>query len=895
MLSARGSELERDFPFAVVRQLLEPVVRDEHFAGAAALARPVLRGVGGEQDAGSALHGLYWLAANLAEERPLLVLVDDIHWADLASLRWLAYLAQRLDGLAVSLVAAARPAEAGEGQPVLDDLAHNPSIEVLEPRGLSAAAVGRAIASALGEPERRLHRRLRAGHRRQPVPARRAAARAARPSPRPPPTRRWSSARPRAPSAAPRSPACAACHPAATALARAVVILGDGAEPALAAALAELDATTASRAADALEEAAILAARAARRVRRRWRAASAAGAARAARPARRSSIRSCASPSTRSSRPATARAATRRAAQLLTEAGADAERVAIHRHEGDPAGDPEAVRVLREAAASARRRGATEVALSHLRRALREPPTPEDERGVKRELGAAELQAGAYDAAAEHLAVAAAGDPHVAVELGAALQLANRPVEAVAALSRAIDALGDDERELGLLLQATRGAASQGNRAAAELARAAGFRFGAPVDAPADARRAAVRRRPRLPRGDDAATPPRRASSPCARSTCSTIPGPGVPAVYVTPLALLFSGALVEATREFTRLLDWAREHGSFLSFVQGSHLRAGAWWRRGNLAEAEADAENAARAPELHGPPGRARAGRDPPVQDDVEGAERLWHDARPRAGPDVRPRRGRHPPDPRARARRDRPPEEALAEFLACGEMEDAWGIRTPAHSTWRSDTVRLLTTLDRVDEALALADEDVARCARRFGDPRPLGIALRAAGRRRDEGARAAPTRSRCSRSRSRCCGPRPRGSSSRSRCSSSAPRSAAPGAAPRRATRCARRSSSPPSAARPRSPRRAHDELVAAGARPRRDPIESRSRLTASEARVAQDGGRGHDQPRDRAGAVPDREDDRGPPHEHLPQARHRLALAARRALSGKVSGAPPTSG
>ena len=95
-----------------------------------------------------------------------------------------------------------------------------------------------------------------------------------------------------------------------------------------------------------------------------------------------------------------------RAAQLLTEAGADAERVAIHRHEGDPAGDPEAVRVLREAAASARRRGATEVALSHLRRALREPPTPEDERVVMRELGAVELQSAQYEAAAEHLAAA---------------------------------------------------------------------------------------------------------------------------------------------------------------------------------------------------------------------------------------------------------------------------------------------------------------------------------------------------------------------------------------------------------------------------------------------------------------------------------------------------------
>src|SRR4051794_41559191 len=37
VLSARASELERDFPFAVVRQLLEPVVTDAHFTGAAAL------------------------------------------------------------------------------------------------------------------------------------------------------------------------------------------------------------------------------------------------------------------------------------------------------------------------------------------------------------------------------------------------------------------------------------------------------------------------------------------------------------------------------------------------------------------------------------------------------------------------------------------------------------------------------------------------------------------------------------------------------------------------------------------------------------------------------------------------------------------------------------------
>ena len=53
----------------------------------------------------------------------------------------------------MSLVAAARPAEAGEGQPVLDNLAHNPSVEVLEPRGLSAAAVSRAIAGRAPRPD----------------------------------------------------------------------------------------------------------------------------------------------------------------------------------------------------------------------------------------------------------------------------------------------------------------------------------------------------------------------------------------------------------------------------------------------------------------------------------------------------------------------------------------------------------------------------------------------------------------------------------------------------------------------------------------------------------------------------------------------------------------------
>jgi DNA-binding NarL/FixJ family response regulator len=815
VLTARGSELERDFPFAVVRQLLEPVVHG---------------GGGGEQDAGAALHGLYWLVANLAAEHPLLVLVDDLHWADLASLRWLAYLAQRLDGLAVSLVAAARPAEAGEGQPVLDNLAHNPSIEVLEPRGLSTSAVARAIAAELGEPDDAFAAacaRVTGGNPFLLGELLRELATVA-------PTAANAALVERQTSRTVSRSALARLRrlpPAATALARAVVILGDGAEPALAAALAELDADEARRAADALEAAAILASRAAEWSQTAVERTFATTPPIAPSPAVRGGGRrlSFVHPVVRESVYAELSAGDRarghaQAAQLLTAAGADAERVAIHRHEGDPAGDPEAVRVLREAAASARRRGATEVALSHLRRALLEPP--DDPREVLRELGAVELQAAQYDAAAEHLA-AAADDPLVAAQLGSALQLANRPVEAVAALTRAIAALDDDQRELGLLLQATLGAASQGNRDAAAQARAAGLRFRADAN---DPRTPGERLFVAGLAYREAMTGEAAKARELALRAIDLLddPGPGVPAVYSAPLALLFSGALVEATQGFTRVIDWAREHGSFLSFVQGSHLRAGAWWRRGNLAEAEADAENAAEHPSFMIRPAALALVEIRLVQDDAEGAERLWHDLGLEQDPmSGRASVGTRQVRARVRAATGRR-EEALQDLLASRELEAAWGIRTPAHSTWRSDAVRLLTMLDRVDEALALAEEDVSR-ARRFGDPRPLGMALRAAGLASRDTARLeasvavlrpSPARLELALSLHALGAALRRGGK---RADAREPlREAVEVAASCGATAVAAR---------------AHDELVAAGARPRRDPIESRSRLTASETRVS----------------------------------------------------------
>ena len=119
VLTARGGELERAFAYGVVRQLFEAELsaadredRARWLAGAAGLAAPVLTASaapgGSGADPSSVLHGLYWLSANLACERPLLIAIDDAHWADDASIAFLAYLARRVDELAIVVVYASR-------------------------------------------------------------------------------------------------------------------------------------------------------------------------------------------------------------------------------------------------------------------------------------------------------------------------------------------------------------------------------------------------------------------------------------------------------------------------------------------------------------------------------------------------------------------------------------------------------------------------------------------------------------------------------------------------------------------------------------------------------------------------------------------------------------------
>ena len=161
VLQARGGELEREFPFGIVRQLLEPALidpatRERALAGAGAPAAAVLEAVTPDSAAGdasfAALHGLYWAIVNLSADAPLLLAVDDLHWADRPSLRFLVYLARRLESLPVLLAGSLRPAEPDADAALLAELAHDPLTEMVRPAELTPEAVADVVRARLGEP-----------------------------------------------------------------------------------------------------------------------------------------------------------------------------------------------------------------------------------------------------------------------------------------------------------------------------------------------------------------------------------------------------------------------------------------------------------------------------------------------------------------------------------------------------------------------------------------------------------------------------------------------------------------------------------------------------------------------------------------------------------------------
>lgn len=120
VLPAWGGPLERDAGWGIARQLFAPLREsgewDTLAVGAAAPARRALDDEGATQaPAGDAMqasaHGLTWLTCGLAARAATLLLVDDVHWADAPSLRWLGQLTRRMSGLPLGILCAVRSGE----------------------------------------------------------------------------------------------------------------------------------------------------------------------------------------------------------------------------------------------------------------------------------------------------------------------------------------------------------------------------------------------------------------------------------------------------------------------------------------------------------------------------------------------------------------------------------------------------------------------------------------------------------------------------------------------------------------------------------------------------------------------------------------------------------------
>ena len=157
VLRARGHQLERAFGWGIARSLFEGLLRagphgpSGMLDGPAAPARAVLLdsagapgGTSSSDAAFAILHALYWLVVRLAERRPLLLVIDDAHWADAPSLHFLAHLQPRIADLPLGVVVGARPADQ-DADAVLGVLAADPQARLLRLRPLSREAVEKLV------------------------------------------------------------------------------------------------------------------------------------------------------------------------------------------------------------------------------------------------------------------------------------------------------------------------------------------------------------------------------------------------------------------------------------------------------------------------------------------------------------------------------------------------------------------------------------------------------------------------------------------------------------------------------------------------------------------------------------------------------------------------------
>jgi DNA-binding CsgD family transcriptional regulator len=728
VLTAAGGELERDFSYGIVRGLFERRLlgaaeseRAELLSGSAASAAPAIGLAGPASSPADAsatvLRGLYWLTANLSTDEPLALVVDDAHWADRASLRFLTYLAARVDDLPIVLVTAARPREPEGERALLEQLVATAGAELLRPATLSTVATARMVGARL---DREVDDDLAAAcHEatggnpfllRELAEALRAHGSDAPPDP--------GRIRDLGPSAVSRALILrlGAMPPAAAAIAAAVAVLGKDVELHQAASFAAVDLADAAAAIDALADAEILTAELPLNF---------------VHPIVRSAVYGDLGPGRRA-------AAHARAARMLLEDGAAPERIASHVIHSAPAGEHRLVAVLREAAAEAVSRGAPEAALPFLRRAIQETGEARGDGELLYELGAVEYIVGEEpQEAVSHLraAIAAIEDDKRRAE--AWLTLARTTMThfgvtaAVAVLEEALADLPDLAGETRMRLEVELTCLGITDAATFE-ASAARIGARAEVRGETPAERLALCNQAYLT--GQAGRDLGRTVELCRRAVAGGLliaeEGAESNAVMQVVYVMCFADLLDEARVQLDAGLDHAAARGSSWGFAAASGCRGSLNYLAGDLVAAEADCRQAmsvAGCPPFalpfisavlaltlveRGEPEEAEAvvaaaGCGPELPAVVHMDVLLWARGRVRAA------RGR-----------DR---EALADLLAFGARCARVGADHPA-VPWRAEAALVLARLGEREPAREMAAEHLSR-ARAWGTPSAVGRALAA----------------------------------------------------------------------------------------------------------------------------------------------------------------------
>jgi DNA-binding CsgD family transcriptional regulator/tetratricopeptide (TPR) repeat protein len=743
-VAARAGELEVEFPFGVASQLFERRValageeeRRELLGGPAEVARAVLDPDGSGEPpkidvpSGVAwyphLRGLYWLTANLAGLRPLVILVDDTHWADAPSLRWISYLIARIDDLPAFLMLAARDVEPDAANAdLLQAIVSAPTVRTIRVEPLTEAGATTMVRTTLG---------AHAGDEfcaaclsatgGNPLYLKELIDELARAGVEPEDGNSGVVS-----DVGPRSVSQRVLHRLAEIpapgirFAQAVAVLGTTAEPRHLGALLELDEAEISACAANLVHAGILHDGLPMRF---------------AHPIVRKAIYSSLAKAQRAGAHA-------RVARILADHGARPEHVGVHLLEAQPAGDPWVVATLREAAERSLHRGAPAAAARYLRRALEEGPQGSERALVLADLGLAEVRAGVGLAGVEggeppaidHLMEAlgrlreSGRRAALALELSTVLTVMNRLDDAVQVLSRELESpdLPDDTmlRLEAQLINVSQMAARTRPLALEWVRRARPELTGS---RPGERLLLAQLAHEGVIRGEAADANAALARRALADGALLHDEGPRSPSYCIAAWTLGLCDALGEAEEALGAAIVNGQQTGSPFGFALASCFRSNVRYRQGHLAEAAADANTALDATEHRGHPLAVAFLADALVeQGQLSEAERALAEAGMLG--DLPEIMSFQPPlysRGELRIAQGRL-QEGVYDLLEAGRRAEVAGRATPAFRAWRSAAALALARLDRADEADSLVAEEL-ELARRFGAPRALGTALRAAG--------------------------------------------------------------------------------------------------------------------------------------------------------------------